>query len=124
MDKTGGLSNLNNNSGSGVIEENQMHLNFHRYKDLIHSIKVSSEIQDELITKVARRAWEKELIGKFQAQYVNNDSLAKASYLVGSKPDARVDDKVLQDEEPGKTAGEPDVSKCCFLFVLILIFIK
>jgi len=72
------------------------------------SFQASREIQDQILTRVAKKAWENELVTKFQVPYVKKEAVMSASYLVGHKPDAKEDDAVFEQERIDNLPEEED----------------
>ena len=72
------------------------------------SFQAWHEIQDQILTRVAKKAWENELVTKFQVPYVKKEAVMSASYLVGHKPDAKDDDAVFEQENMDNLSDEED----------------
>ena len=70
----------------------------------IASFDVSHEIQDQILTKVAHKMWQKELVVKHLRPYTTKSSYQYGQKLVGHKYDHKVDDDKItprDHDEPG-----------------------
>ena len=59
------------------------------------AFKVCDMVQDDLLTKVAKKMWEKELVHKFRLRYTTKSSTMYGAHLFPHKDDKRIDDGIL-----------------------------
>ena len=60
-----------------------------------NSIEASYQVQDQILTNVAHKMWEKDLSQKFEKKYTTTWSKQYAPHLLQGKYDPRKDDNLL-----------------------------
>ena len=62
-----------------------------------NSIEISDHVQNVVLDKVARHAWETELVNKFEGSYIRNKVLLEGrSLAINSNFDRKIDDDLVR----------------------------
>ena len=87
------------------------------------SLAASQTVQDLILVKVARRAWENELLSKFSKSYICKTVIEPSRHLNNQAKDNRDDDQFLKNADDNGQVTEQQVSPPrCPLFTKSIFF--